>query len=230
MSLKFLNHFEEIARRYARMLRNFNILANGYGQWGSVRNWDSRDGLGNEVPWYTYPAIEYLSHLDLRDMSVFEFGSGNSTIWWLGKALSVHCVEDNSEWHGLVQNRLGGNKGNLVCELKTNKADYLNALNSSYDITVIDGKFRTECIEKYFEFSDDGVMLILDNSDRYPASIEKIRKTMKWVELDFHGLGPINGYTWTTTIFINPHKLNRINYQKELCSTAGLKQNMERDI
>lgn len=33
------------------------------------------DRDGNPIPWYTYPAIEYLSQFDVTDKDVFEFGA-----------------------------------------------------------------------------------------------------------------------------------------------------------
>ena len=41
------------------------------------------DADGRPLPWYTYPAIEYLEQLDFRDRTVFEFGSGASTLFWV---------------------------------------------------------------------------------------------------------------------------------------------------
>ncbi len=32
------------------------------------------------IPWYTYPAIEYLLSIDLSEMDVFEYGCGNSRL------------------------------------------------------------------------------------------------------------------------------------------------------
>ena len=34
------------------------------------------DKEGNPIPWYTYPAIEYLSQFDYQDKKIFEFGCG----------------------------------------------------------------------------------------------------------------------------------------------------------
>lgn len=228
MSSVLLNKIKYKARSYLRQIKNFNILANSYGQWATIRDWDSKDSTGDPIPWYTYPAIEYLRHLEMKGMSVFEFGSGNSTIWWAENALKVHSVEDNHTWFLKVQKRINKGRYSIKYDFKASTEDYLKAFDGDYDITIIDGKFRSECVEKYLQNSNFGVMLIFDNSDRYPLSIEKIRQTLQWVELDFHGFGPINGYTWTTSIFINPSELGRIKYKKNLVSLSGLNQYMER--
>ena len=38
------------------------------------------DRNGNPIPWYTYPAIEYLSQFDYSRKTIFEFGCGNSSL------------------------------------------------------------------------------------------------------------------------------------------------------
>jgi hypothetical protein len=100
-------------------------------------------------------------HLDLSDMSVFEFGSGNSTIWWAGNALKVHSVEDDSTWFLKIQERINKGRYPIKYDLKASKDDYLNAYIGVYDITIIDGKFRSDCVGKYLQNSNygDGVPL-----------------------------------------------------------------------
>lgn len=34
-----------------------------------------QDAAGNWLPWYTYPAIEYLKQLDFSQKTVFEYGA-----------------------------------------------------------------------------------------------------------------------------------------------------------
>lgn len=56
------------------------------------------DRDGNPIPWYTYPAIEYLSQFDVTDKDVFEFGCGNSSLFWADRARLVTSIEDNPDW------------------------------------------------------------------------------------------------------------------------------------
>lgn len=55
------------------------------------------DKDGNPLPWYTYGAIEFLSAIVRPHMKVFEYGSGQSTLWW-SRMASVSAVEHDSEW------------------------------------------------------------------------------------------------------------------------------------
>ena len=214
--------------RLGKQVKNFRILASDYAQWQTVRDWDCRDAKGQEIPWYTYPAIEYLSHIDVSDMNVFEFGSGNSTIWWASQAKSVVSIEDDPVWYERVNRVLKKDEQpTLRYELRADKCSYVESLQNTFDIVIIDGKHRPECVEKYLGLGGGGVLLVFDNSDWYPQSLEKIRCQLKWIEIDFHGFGPINNYTWSTTLFINPECRKRITYKKALDPIAGLKQNVE---
>src|SRR5215213_3851569 len=64
----------------------FVALEFRYGRFRSAGAGRSIDGHGTPIPWYSYPAIEYLKQLDFRDRTVFEFGSGNSTLFWAARA------------------------------------------------------------------------------------------------------------------------------------------------
>ena len=43
------------------------ILDDGWGHQRSLYERDAIDGNGDPLPWYTYPAIEYLRQLDFSD-------------------------------------------------------------------------------------------------------------------------------------------------------------------
>jgi hypothetical protein len=96
----------ECLQRMRKQIENFRILACDYGQWSTIRSWNSVDKFGNPIPWYTYPATEYLSHLDFSRLTVFEYGSGNSTLWWAKRAKSVFSVEDDKDWFEKISNNI----------------------------------------------------------------------------------------------------------------------------
>jgi hypothetical protein len=89
----------------AVLLRNIKILAAEQGQWRSIAQRSAVDRQGQPLPWYTYPAIEYLNTFDLSNCNVFEFGAGNSSLYWARRARTVTSVEDDAQWHEQVQAR-----------------------------------------------------------------------------------------------------------------------------
>jgi len=62
-------------------LQNYGILSRSYGQFRSMQRWECIDADTKPVPWYTYPAIEYIRQLIFTDKAVFEYGSGHSTLF-----------------------------------------------------------------------------------------------------------------------------------------------------
>lgn len=102
------------------------------------------------------------------------------------------------------------------------------------DIVIIDGKHRAACVDFFIDQYSSGAVrtsvLIFDNSDWYPNVVERLKRDLDWVQVDFSGFGPINDYTWTTTVFINPESRPRLNYIRKLGSVSGLSHNAEDDV
>ena len=57
--------------RFIRILKNFVTLAFDYNQLGSMKKKNCLDKNNNPIPWYTYPAIEYLQNLDFAKKGFF---------------------------------------------------------------------------------------------------------------------------------------------------------------
>jgi hypothetical protein len=75
----------------------------------------------------------------------------------------------------------------------------------------------------------DTGLLIFENSDWYPKTITRLNKQLKWLQVDFAGFGPINNYTWTTSIFIDPSYQPNLTYVRNLCSIGGTGESEEID-
>lgn len=181
------------------------------GHLNSAKTSSSVDYKNNPLPWYTYPAIEYLIQFEFKDKRVFEYGCGNSSLFWASRAQSVTSVESDKEWFEIVETKQLKNQELLF---RTTQAEYVQAIeekNEDYDAIIIDGKWRYYCaVNAVDKLKDDG-FIILDNSDWYPNTAKFIRNT-GLLQVDFNGLGPINYYTWTTSIFFKPKtRLNPID-------------------
>jgi len=215
----FPNIVLERLQRARKQVSNFRSLSLDYGQWKTIRDWNSVDQTGRPIPWYTYPTTEFLSHLDLTAFKVFEYGSGNSTLWWSDRARQITSVEDDESWYEKIEMSLK-NK-NVDYQLEKDREKYFSMASDHFDIFIIDGKYRRECLEHVVNLRA-GVMLILDNSDWYPNSVRFLQEKLGWMQTDFHGFGPINNYTWTTSIFLNPKRHHELKYNNNLKSKCGL--------
>jgi hypothetical protein len=177
-----------------------------YAHLASVRTRTCVDSSGGPIPWYTYPAIEYLKQLDFRDRTVFEFGSGSSTLFWAALARRVVSVEDDAEWYRQMAPRVPGN-----CQLilETDLGEYARAImrtGERYDVIVVDGaargKTRIKCSRTALDHLRDGGMIILDNSDWLPESARLLREA-GLIQVDMTGFVPISSATGTTSFFLH---------------------------
>lgn len=191
---------ERIFPGVVRSALNARTLARDYGFSRSAREARPVDAAGAPLPWYTYPAIEYLRQFDFSACSVFEYGAGNSTRFWASRALSVSAVESDPQWHKELSAQLPGVRLYHCAE----RDDYVGCIareEASFDVIVIDGRWRRRCALQAPERLRQGGIIVLDNSDRHQDAAQTLRAA-RMLQVDFSGFGPINAYTWTTSIFV----------------------------
>lgn len=178
-----------------------SILNDLWGNEKSEKNWKSINGKDDPIPWFTYPSIEYISQLDLKGKSVLEWGIGNSTLFFSKRSLHIDSVEHNEEWFKKIKGQLPSNAtAYLVSE--SEYSTFPLTLNKKYDIIIVDGIRRKECLENAINLLTEDGIIIYDNSDRNPQDCEMMRNK-GFIEVDFHGFGPIVNFTTTTTIFFS---------------------------
>jgi hypothetical protein len=160
----------------------------------------TRDGL--PIPWFTYPAIDFLSQLDLAGRTVFEWGSGASTLFWAGRARSVVSVESEPEWHQRVASTAPSNVELLLVSREVE--EYAGAIrgHGRFDVIVVDGtgESRPRCCELALEHVRPGGIVILDNSDLWLKSAAILRGG-GLIQADFTGFVPLDTGAHCTSVF-----------------------------
>lgn len=200
-------------------LKNLWILSIEYGQFKTMDN-GCVDKNGELIPWYTYPAIEYIKQLDFSDKTVFEFGSGNSTIFWAKRCRKAISIEDNPEWYDKMSPRLTANIEYKLLVSKQEYTDSINTYSEGFDIIIIDGNHRYECaVEALKKLNSDGI-IILDNSDWHPKTAQLLRDA-NLIQVDMSGFGPINGYTWITSFFLSRNVKLKPAFDKQPVNGIG---------
>lgn len=167
----------------------------------------SVDAAGEPIPWYTYAAISFLTERTTKNMVVFEYGSGNSTLWWAKRVARVVSCEHDADWYELTKRTLPSNVEYHLFELIPG-GSYCRSIGDHgqvFDIVVVDGRDRVNCAKNaILGLKSDGVV-IWDNSDR-----EEYREGYDFLlengfrRVDFSGMGPINANGWTTSVFYRP--------------------------
>jgi len=173
------------------------------GWFRSYRNNAPMDREGNPLPWISYSMIHFLEGRLTKSMNVFEYGAGQSTLWFSSKVNSVVSLEHSEDWYELINNKLPDN-----CELHCKSLEdnsYQNKIlefEKYFDVVLIDGRERVKTLENCISaLKDDGV-IVFDNSDRfrYQEGLQKI-KEKGFKRIDFYGMGPTDAVHFATSIF-----------------------------
>lgn len=181
-------------------LSNWIILAFKYGQYKSAKIKQPVAANGDVIPWYTYSAIEFLDQFDYSTDTVFEYGAGNSSLFWAIRAKEVISVEDDEEWYNRIKEKILLNQRIVLAKDKDQYIHSIETQKRLFDIIVIDGKYRYDVAKFSWKYLREKGLIILDNSDWYPNTCVYLRKTGLH-QVDFYGFGPVNGYTWCTSFF-----------------------------
>lgn len=133
----------------------------------SYKRKESVDALGDPIPWLTYSFLDFLHGRLTNQMTLFEYGSGNSTLYFSKKVKKVDSVEDDLDWLNKINSLLPDNA--TIHHHSLDSADYERAIlknEEKYDIILIDGRKRVACIKNSIErVKSDGV-IILDDAER----------------------------------------------------------------
>lgn len=187
---------------------------------------DSRALAELDVPWWTYRAIAAVEDWLVsrpEPATVFEYGSGASTVWLARRAGRVYSVEHDSGFarhmdaaissypnasvrvvepvpraNPAVPSRKEGHEG-------LDFVDYVGAMDhvpGSFDLVVIDGRAREACLEAALgRLAEDG-LIVFDNSRR-----RRYREAIMRSGLDervLGGLTPTLPYPDQTSLLARP--------------------------
>lgn len=156
---------------------------------------------GSPIPWYTYPAVEFFNQLNVQGLNIFEYSSGNSSLYWAQKGANVYSVEHSPEWFEEMSQKSSSLK---ALTLATDRASYASTIHNyaiDFDIIIIDGVWRTDCAREALTRCGSDTLVLLDNSDWYTDVAAILRKN-SFFQIDWNGFGPINQYAWTTSLFL----------------------------
>lgn len=175
-----------------------------------------------KVPWFSYNAIDFLKEYVRPSMSVFEYGSGGSTIFFAKRCALVVSTEDNRDWLQRVEEDLEKEKlTNAVQQyrefalqsLQSFKASaYLNSIPArKFDIIVVDGadnviadapddvvQARPICFYHAENFIASNGIIIVDDSWAY-SKLRHINRAKE--HRTFQSVGPCRFGVTSTDIF-----------------------------
>lgn len=207
--------------------------------WVESKNANQAVRSGHYPPWTSYAFTHWFESRNVSDLSILEFGSGASTLYWANAFKTVDSIESDSEWlsrekgtvvdntkihlHSLTGNSyrvdLNEQNWNTLKEIFDDDKSYfpevthnfedvdvlnLTRLISKADWIFIDGGPRNFYTKLVLTCAKPGVVFVLDNTDEaYTLPARTALLKANFVEIPFHSLGPLNPYSWTTSIFIS---------------------------
>ncbi len=137
-----------------------------------------------ETPWWNERAIRYLSERLQPAARVFEWGSGGSTVWLAGQGIAITSIEHDPQWVTKVTERCpsadiraipGTTRGTVRSAPESNDRgqhffdDYVAAIDQfdddSFDVIIVDGMCRTECVRHGAPKVKPGGILVVDDTD-----------------------------------------------------------------
>ena len=165
------------------------------------------------IPWITDGANDFLFQkvLNKEIMSVLEFGSGASTVWFAENIETLISIEHDEGWYGKITDILNS-KGLSIEDYVLFPRPYSNVCSSYkdrlFDLVVVDGRDRVSCAKASYKLVRPGGYLMLDNDERsYYNSVHGLLE--KWEKISYVQSGPdktgwIAPHHWITTIWQRP--------------------------
>lgn len=184
--------------------RSFGYLLQT-GWFNSFKSGESVDADFKPIPWFTYSAIDFLKERLNNNLNILEFGSGNSTLFFAERVKKVISFEHSKDWHQKILKKIPAN-AELAITSSLSAKDYLKALVEElrFDVIIVDGLFRNECIKASLKHLTEAGVIILDDSERdeYNEGIAFLVQS-GFRQLKFSGIAPGIFFRKCTTVFYN---------------------------
>lgn len=189
------------------MLRRHSYLADN-GWFSSFRKGKSIDANGMPVPWFTYSAIRFLKERLPGDLKIFEYGSGNSTLWWSERAKLVHTVEHCSAWRVKLQPYLPAHSKIIFRNPDEGYESAVLTTGESYDVIVLDGRNRDKCLGHSLQVLSKRGIIVFDDShwQKYQNTIQYLH-SLGFRQMPFRGMSPIEFRECETSVFYRENNI-----------------------
>jgi hypothetical protein len=165
---------------------------------------------GKAIPWFTYPAIDFLSTKDYSASIVLEFGGGQSTKFWGDLSKKVITFEVDENWIQHIKSNAGSNVEIFPAPVEREKQkEYVQRilldLNEKFDIIVVDGMHRSLVLELSIPYLAADGMIICDNADAECFGFyEAWQDTSGFMRVDFYGHAPGVFHPHSTSVLFRP--------------------------
>jgi hypothetical protein len=200
-----------------------------YSEWSnSLMSGEGPLALG--VPWMPYSAIRHLGEVVPIGGTLFEWGSGGSSLFFARRGLEGVSIEHDGDWAVDVEQALADNGFREQWEVRHvppkevpeahsefvshridgwSFEDYVGAIDEFpsryFDVVVVDGRVRNACIKRAIRHVKPGGLIVLDNSERprYADAIDYLQRR-GWRRQVLTGPVPATAHFSATSFFTKP--------------------------
>lgn len=154
-----------------------------------LKPWQAEDYYFVGRPYFIHEAILKLEELIEPGWTVFEWGSGSSTLW-LGADMLVKSavsLEHDREWYEKTRAELEryvvDNVELILAELGGPYETYISRYPMEcFDLVLVDGRNRATCLCNAIPHLAPGGLLVLDDSDReqYQPGVALLAGWQSW--------------------------------------------------
>lgn len=168
--------------------------------------------MKNPVPFIVMDAIRFMDKLIHPGMRVLEIGGGNSSLWFLDRAVNLTTYEHDAQWASMVMDTVKNNPNRYLSDRFTLRVmhgdqtveDLKKLDDGHFDIVLVDSMNdftrRNDCIRAAMSKVKQGGWLVLDNSDNpvnwYGADLLRGKEMHK-----FTGFAPMSLFVCQTTFW-----------------------------
>lgn len=185
-----------------RLARNGYLAQTGWMRAFYEQSPVNRAGL--PIPWFTYPALTFLEARTRPSFSVFEWGSGSSTLWWASRVNRIISCEHDLIWYHRLKSRLPHNvELRLVPPDGTSQyAAEIHNTQGYFDVVVIDGIERIDCARTALDRLHSSGVIVFDDTDRtqYTGAFDALA-AKGFRRIDFPGMKAMSLSCSCTSIF-----------------------------
>lgn len=178
------------------------------GWMASLQAGHPRNEDGQIIPWMNYAIVALLDERLSSDMRLFEYGSGYSTLYYAARVASVLSVEYDAAWFDDIS-RFAPQNVHILFRPQDVDGTYCRTITerpeSRYDLVVVDGRDRANCVIQSLPHLSERGVLLLDDSERpryQPAIDWAVSQGFK--RLDFNGIKPAGFEMVRTTVLYRP--------------------------
>lgn len=150
-------------------------------------------------PWWTFRIKARVGAILTPEMSVIEFGAGQSTFWFAGRVGQLLSIEDDPEWFAVVRDGLRRLRlSNVDLQLRTPEvySDLSGVPDRSVDFCSIDGIDRALCAAAVLPKMKPGGLIYLDNTDKaVPDDGRNVHSADLFLQKHAHRIETFTGFT-----------------------------------